>query len=93
VTTHVDTKGHVSVTSVRLELLSKELERDKRDVRVVHSLESLRISSASEDGSEELTIPSSVQSRLPSVTNSLIAVGQLKSVNSTERAAYHQGAS
>jgi hypothetical protein len=42
--TYIDTKGHVSITSIRLELLSEQFERDKRDVRVVHCLEGLFIS-------------------------------------------------
>ena len=76
--THVDTKGHVAVTSVRLELVRGELERDERDVRVVHRLQGLRVSRASTYTRKLRTIPSSVQSRLPSVTSSLIAGRQLE---------------
>lgn len=38
---HVDTERHVPITSVRLELVVHELERDQRDVRVVHRLQGL----------------------------------------------------
>ena len=37
--THVDAQGDVAVASVRLELLCQQLERDERDVRVVHRLQ------------------------------------------------------
>ena len=38
--THVDAQRDIPVASVRLKLLSHQLERDERDVRVVHGLQS-----------------------------------------------------
>ena len=37
--TNVDTQRDVPVTSIRLKLISHQLERDERDVRVVHCLQ------------------------------------------------------
>jgi len=39
--TYVNTQGHVSITSVRIKLLSEQLEGKKRDVRIVHCLKGL----------------------------------------------------
>lgn len=72
---HVDTQRNVTVTAVSLKLLREKLERDERDVRVVHALQRLPVST-NESVIIRLTMPSSEQSRLPSVTSSLIAVNE-----------------
>lgn len=72
---HVDTQRNVAVTAVSLKLLREKLERDERDVRVVHGLQRLPVST-NESVIIRLTMPSSEQSMLPSVTSSLIAVNE-----------------
>ena len=73
---HVYAERHVSIAAERFKLLGKQLERDERDVRVVHGLEGLTSQLDVARVASILTMPSSVQSRLPSVTSSLIAACQ-----------------
>lgn len=78
---------HVSVATVLLEARLGEVQRHESDVRVVHRLQFLSFDASRKismrqqrgrrpDASMLLTIPSSVQSKLASVTSSLTAERQ-----------------